>query len=731
MAFANPSAQQKLVRNTLRFDFPTAPVTFYFATKKDGIAAPLYKLKHCTLFPAHVNNYFPDLKKNDILYTSFTTEAEGLTPIPVDFNDPNNWYLVKRFYNRLIENYFIAQKCPIYKTKIKDITVYARKKDSDLEGFCGFDKFTVKVDFDRLHRHPQLLVSFDGPALISRKNIPDFLSSGDGDPFAEGYQSIQNTDLSKVLWHKIKHDVEYLDIDRYEYISRDRDFDAGNAFPVMNKTLKAKCGIETEEDKGNRYLKFYEHIMGFYASYLDNDEFRSIVPIYPDGFMAIDDCDTAMTDASCKDLLFGKGTVEKNPQFGINDGPFKPVPTANAQVMYIFHKDDVQAAAKLYYMFRDGYGKKGYYPFDFQKYMGISVTPADKQCHIKFENLSDPLPEISRKLSDMYNNGLLADNITYVAVYLTPYQKHEPDVIHRNIYYSVKKMLLDYGIVSQCIETETYIKAMGDEEESWKFKFKYTLQNMAIAMCAKLGGIPWKLNVQEQNELIVGVGAYMHRDTKTRYIASAFAFDNTGVFNTFLSFQSDRRDELAGSIKEAVIRFRNANEQQPPQRIIIHFYKSMNMSEYYEIERALESLDCGGIPIYIVTIHKTESEDFVLFDTASSGMMPYSGLYHFLAPDTILLCNNTRYKGTSGTPDSFPFPIKLKISCPANESLVTPQAVSDIVNQVYQFSRIYWKSVKQQNLPVTIKYPEMVAEIMPYFQSIPTDDTFTRLPWFL
>ncbi|MDR1582145.1 MAG: hypothetical protein LBS55_02620 [Prevotellaceae bacterium] len=32
-------------------------------------------------------------------------------------------------------------------------------------------------------------------------------------------------------------------------------------------------------------------------------------------------------------------------------------------------------------------------------------------------------------------------------------------------------------------------------------------------------------------------------------------------------------------------------------------------------------------------------------------------------------------------------------------------------NQVYQFSCIYWKLVRQQNLPVTIKYPEMVAPI--------------------
>ena len=39
-----------------------------------------------------------------------------------------------------------------------------------------------------------------------------------------------------------------------------------------------------------------------------------------------------------------------------------------------------------------------------------------------------------------------------------------------------------------------------------------------------------------------------------------------------------------------------------------------------------------------------------------------------------------------------------------------------LLNQVYKFSRMYWKSVKQQNLPITIKYPEMVAELVPHFR---------------
>ena len=37
------------------------------------------------------------------------------------------------------------------------------------------------------------------------------------------------------------------------------------------------------------------------------------------------------------------------------------------------------------------------------------------------------------------------------------------------------------------------------------------------------------------------------------------------------------------------------------------------------------------------------------------------------------------------------------------------------ITQVYQFCRLYWKSVKMQNVPITIAYPELVAEYVPHF----------------
>jgi hypothetical protein len=67
--------------------------------------------------------------------------------------------------------------------------------------------------------------------------------------------------------------------------------------------------------------------------------------------------------------------------------------------------------------------------------------------------------------------------------------------------------------------------------------------------------------------------------------------------------------------------------------------------------------------------------------------------------------------------NEFPFPIKLSINSTNQELINDDKAINDIIDQVYQFSRMYWKSISQQNLPVTIKCPAMVAEIFTHFES--------------
>jgi hypothetical protein len=57
--------------------------------------------------------------------------------------------------------------------------------------------------------------------------------------------------------------------------------------------------------------------------------------------------------------------------------------------------------------------------------------------------------------------------------------------------------------------------------------------------------------------------------------------------------------------------------------------------------------------------------------------------------------------------------------------------MKELIDQVYQFSRMYWKSISQQNLPVTTIYPEMVAEIYPHFEAENLPVFGKKNLWFL
>lgn len=96
---------ESLFINTLTFEFPKKPKIFYFS-KEDKEGVLLTKLNHL-LFPCNIKEIFPDITNADKIYTSFDWKADGLIPLEIDFADRDNYYLVKRYYNRIIHHYLV------------------------------------------------------------------------------------------------------------------------------------------------------------------------------------------------------------------------------------------------------------------------------------------------------------------------------------------------------------------------------------------------------------------------------------------------------------------------------------------------------------------------------------------------------------------------------------------------------------------------------------------------
>ena len=91
-----------------------------------------------------------------------------------------------------------------------------------------------------------------------------------------------------------------------------------------------------------------------------------------------------------------------------------------------------------------------------------------------------------------------------------------------------------------------------------------------------------------------------------------------------------------------------------------------------------------------------------MFDETQDGLMPLSGTILKIHGNNYLLYNNSCY--APGDKSDKLFPIRLKINKIQNgESVeISNDEASEIITQVYQFSRINWQTVKLQNLPVTL-----------------------------
>lgn len=668
---------QDLFFNVLTFDWPKEPVTLYFSNESNDRCQELY----FSLFPNEAESLFPGVVRNstNTLYTTFGYPAEGFQPLSIDLKNENQDF-VKRYYNHQINYYFRKVAKKIVRTGfVNENQVWLKTSVGGTDLYDVYEKFSLKVQISLISDYPELVLSYDGQSKISKQSVAELIQT-----------------ISPKCFNRVLHDKSLY---KWEKCQENEFIDPENCYPVINKDLEAALGIPFElPPRDNRYPVYLSYIKGFYSKYLNQPKFKKLIPLHKSGFLSVVPSRIDSTSEESNQLLFGNNQPDTTPKYALKRlKPFKKSPYPNIHLFFIVHADDAEHTFTIKEHFEKGFdsfnGMQSYVGLYFHTAEGFSVVFKDKE---------DPIPEIEKAL----NTRNFDPEIKYIAIYITPYGKFEKEKPKREIYYQLKEVLLKRRITSQAIDPQKMV----EQGINWR----YSLPNIAVAMLAKLDGIPWRLNTPVKNELVVGVGAFKQVDIGVQYIGSAFSFTNNGRFNRFEYFLKDEIDILAGSIGAAVKQYATVNAA--PDKLIIHFYKTMSEDEMQPILQQLEDLELS-IPVFIITINKTESEDIVAFDRKWKGLMPNSGTFIGIGKDRYLLFNNTRYNGSPvANSDGFPFPIKLKIQCSIPELTKDMKTVNELIDQVYQFSRMYWKSIRQQNLPVTIKYPEMVAQIAPHFR---------------
>ena len=674
---------ENLKINIIPFKHPSTKKEFgFYKEKKDGFF-PIHRGD----LPNEIwDNFKTELQELKYLYSNFSDTQDCDMLAEVDMFHSTTF--AKHFYTRLVYNYFTSIADAIQFNYVKDSEVWFLDTKASTKDFNTYNIYTLKIEFSGLTKSPALLLSYDGTSKVATTSIDKI--------------DIPSNYFKTVIYNK--------QIFKFGQLSEEAKQNLEKVFPLLNIPIKNHLNIaHSVPKKGNRYKPYYNYITDFYNNYLNTEEFRNILPLDENGFFNIPEKEIHHTHNNSNNLRFYNNTGI-DPRAGMKTfGPNQASPHANVRFFFIYHKPD----RKDYVIPLYTYFEKGYKTF-FPPLKTHIKQPffMDKDTSLAFESTETAIKELKIHLINLEKTP----NTRYVAIYVSPIHKEDQD--NKQLYYQVKEELLKHEITSQVIYKESINNTY----------FGAFLENITPALLAKIDGIPWRLDRELKQELIVGVGAFKSAETNTRFVGSAFCFNNKGEFKGFDCFRDNEYDLIAGAIGKKILNFVVDNESDV-ERLIIHYYKPMGKEELDPIQKVLKKLKLN-IPVIIITINKTEANDYVAFDTNSPELMPLSGTIIEIAKLKYLLFNNTKYS-KDGKAFDYPFPVKLTLSCTDQDYLKDIPTVKELIDQVYQFSRMYWKSIKQQNLPVTIKYPEMVAQIFPHFEGDKLPDFGKNNLWFL
>ncbi|MFD2871907.1 Piwi domain-containing protein [Mucilaginibacter ximonensis] len=625
------------------------------------------------------------IQENEYVYYSFEPTQSAAQ---YSINILEKKYFIKPYVTSKFRVYFESQEMMTIDDFINGLQVWQKKGTK--QTFREYEKISLRqVSVSNISKL-ELLVSFDGRSYTTLQPLSAVSIRSGFSKYVENGQV------------KRHHAGEVVGAPETVY-------------PVLGYSLKKELNFQFDNSPTkNTYLEYYQLISAFFTTYLQGKLIADNIQIYDDSFAKLSENEIHKTKFVSNKLRFGNEGEDNNVPSGLKRyGPYAVPDTENLRFIFIYKPRHSESAKKLHTSLSLGL-KEGSFSPGLKDYLKVNFKMAD-QHRIVLES-DDPYEELVGKL----NEYPFQDSFKYFVIYLTDHTRFESDEDNDEEYYKVKYLLLQKGILSQFIYHANILGA----------SFRYHLPNIQVAILAKLGGIPWKLDTFSTDKLIIGFG--VKRTDNNVFLGNSLFFKEDGTFHKFESFQNNSLNSIGDALKaniETVLQQGELNVS----KLVIHYYKTLNDEEGEEIERVLKFFNLN-IPYVVLTINDSRSKDYLFFDTMYDKIMPVSGtIIELKYRSEYLLSNNMRHDETQFyNIRQFPFPLKIKINKSENV-LHDVFDIKQLLDQVYSFSRIYWKSIGQASLPVTISYSKIVANLAAHFpdNKLPENPVAHSNLWFL
>ena len=296
-----------------------------------------------------------------------------------------------------------------------------------------------------------------------------------------------------------------------------------------------------------------------------------------------------------------------------------------------------------------------------------------------------------------------------------------------NPYLHSKSLLLMAGIPVQEVRLATINQS--------KNELQYTLQNLTVALYAKMNGVPWTVDhdLTIHDELVIGVGTCELSGSRfterQRFVGITTVFRGDGNYLLGNLSKDCTYDEYPSVLRNSTLsilqEIKNRNGWQPDDTVRLVFHAARPLKDVDVANIIAECVAQVGNEQNVEFAFLTISHDhpFTMLDKSQQGVNvkegERKGIY---APErgTILqLGRYTRLLSTNGSKlikrSSTPLPTPLLINLHPQS---TYRDLTYLSEQVLKFTSLSWKSLLPASDPVTIYYSELIAGLLARLKNV-------------
>ena len=296
-----------------------------------------------------------------------------------------------------------------------------------------------------------------------------------------------------------------------------------------------------------------------------------------------------------------------------------------------------------------------------------------------------------------------------------------------NPYLHSKSLLLMAGIPVQEVRLATINQS--------KNELQYTLQNLTVALYAKMNGVPWTVDhdLTIHDELVIGVGTCELSGSRfterQRFVGITTVFRGDGNYLLGNLSKDCTYDEYPSVLRNSTLsilqEIKNRNGWQPDDKVRLVFHAARPLKDVDVANIIAECVAQVGNEQNVEFAFLTISHDhpFTMLDKSQQGVNvkegERKGIY---APErgTILqLGRYTRLLSTNGSKlikrSSTPLPTPLLINLHPQS---TYRDLTYLSEQVLKFTSLSWKSLLPASDPVTIYYSQLIAGLLARLKNV-------------